>query len=321
MEGHPSRYWTERFISNLTRCLDDDWKINFKSKSYLHLTSPQRPDIWIYLMHYPLEIIGRDCITVSDVVNQIPGKNHIALCPNIWHEFQIDIDYPHDMPYKLYNCFIHRGCSFRQSWIYQLIRKKIIDQGFVTYWCEDRFDNRPPQEYFESLFQHNLIFQVEHEYLRDKIPFKNFNIPLEKAIMSSQRTLVIETFFDRNSHICYSEKIWRSLQMPRPWLMFNSLNAVKYLRDCGFDVLDEYVDHRYDCEPDLIKRQIMILDQLSSPMRYTQNILDDLECRASHNRNLLKSFSKQWPEQWKKILLKLADMAGDSGKNIKFAQS
>ena len=109
--------------------------------------------------------------------------------------------------------------------------------------------------------------------------------------------------------------------MPRPWLMFNSQNAVKYLRDCGFDVLDEYVDHSYDCEPDSIKRQIMILDQLSSPMQYTQDILDDLECRASHNRNLLKSFSEQWPDQWKKILLKLADMAGDSGKKIEFAQN
>jgi hypothetical protein len=304
---HPSRDWTRRFIQKLKQSLGDKWDIVDvdKNTANIHLTSSQKKDIRVQLMHIPIGDIREDDILITDIVHAQPHNRLIELYPYIYHEFQIDFDYQHVMPNLLYNCLIHRGCPFRQSWIYQLIRRQLIDHGFVSYWCEDRFSNRPPQEYFELLFLQNQTFFDEHEELQGKIPFKNFELPIEQAIMSSQKTLIIETFFDNNDYVCYSEKTWRNIQLPRPWLLFNSQNAVSYLRDWGFDVFDDYVDHGYDIEPDPIQRQNMILDQLSNNIYYTPALVDDLERRALHNRNLMKNFALQWPDRYKKILSKI----------------
>jgi len=301
-----TRLWSVPFFKNLSKDLKSTgWQTQNYCGPLRKLVHSSTNEVIVMLaMHHPPKSIELDpnITLVTDVVLRDYNNNCISLYPEIFGEHQIDLIYQNRLPTKDFNCFIHRGCFFRQSWIYQLVRRKILDQGHVSYWCHDRFTEKSPQEYFETLFQNNLIFEQEHTILQGKIPFKNFTISIEDAIIDSKISLVIETFFDDNRFCCYSEKIWRNIQLPRPWLMFNSQHAVRNLREWGFDVLDNYVDHSYDQEPDPVKRQLMILDQLVRPIDYTYETLTILESCAEKNRQLLKHYKNLLPSKYKKIV-------------------
>ena len=138
--------------------------------------------------------------------------------------------------------------------------------------------------------------------MRDRVPFQNFDGDLDQIIVDSKISLVIETYFDRNEVITFSEKIFRALQLPRPFLLYSALGAVDFLKSQGFDVYDDVVDHSYDNKPDDIQRQIKILNQLekSFDLVYTNETLIEYECRAEHNRQLLKKFKQAWPARLEK---------------------
>jgi hypothetical protein len=305
MAGHPSRRWSHEFFQQLKNDLKE-WKLDYSSsitQKMTHTVSGQK--LIAHVMHDFNHEVDQETIVVTDVVFKNHPVDTINLYPEIFGKFYNDFTYDNCVPTVEFNCFIHRGCPFRQSWIYQLQRLGLLDNGYVSYWCEDRSNRRPPQEHYEELFkenQINQIFEKEHLALREKIPFKNFDISIEDAIINSKLSVVIETFFHNNQFICFSEKMWRSLQLPRPWLMSNVAHAVQQLRDWGFDVLDQYVDHSYDSEPDPITRRMMILEQVKQGIKLSESDLIDLEKRAQHNRTLLKYYQLDWPVKYKKII-------------------
>jgi hypothetical protein len=118
--------------------------------------------------------------------------------------------------------------------------------------------------------------------------------------------VILETFFDDPDANVFTEKTWRSIQLPRPWLLLSSVGAVSCLRDWGFDVFDDYIDHSYDQEPLNFKRQTMILDQLSTPIDYTDAVLEDFEQRAQRNQQLLLKLRLAWPDKFKQALKEIA---------------
>ena len=168
----------------------------------------------------------------------------------------------------------------------------------------------PPDQYFEILFQeNNLLFKEQHQHLLGKIPFKNFDFPIEHAILKSGKNLIIETFQDSVDCVAYSEKTWRSIQLPRPWLLFGPMYSVRHLRQWGFDVFDDYIDHSYDNETSSITRQSMILEQLKMPIIYNEEILKNFESRVQHNRDLLKKLAQAWPSKLKNTLNTLINIS------------
>jgi hypothetical protein len=88
--------------------------------------------------------------------------------------------------------------------------------------------------------------------------------------------------------------------------LLSSVGAVSCLRDWGFDVFDDYIDHSYDQEPLNFKRQTMILDQLSTPIDYTDAVLEDFEQRAQRNQQLLLKLRLAWPDKFKQALKEIA---------------
>jgi hypothetical protein len=114
---------------------------------------------------------------------------------------------------------------------------------------------------------------------------------------------VLETYIS-DDHITFSEKIFRALQLPRPWLLYCSPQAVKYLRLYGFDVLDDYVDHAYDLEILHSSRLKLIIDQLEMfvDRQYNNNDYARFEQSAEHNKNLLLKFAQTWPTKFDHVL-------------------
>jgi hypothetical protein len=200
-----------------------------------------------------------------------------------------------------FNCFINRMDPIRQSWLYQLIRRGMFDQGLISFNMDiSRHKhlcppNNTPHTVFENYFQQYLqIFGPEHEFIQSKVPYCNFNTetPLRDLIMQSKFSIVLETYFESNEVITFSEKIFRCLKLPRPWVLFAMKHAVKHLRDLGFDVLDDIVDHSYDHINFDIDRQVAILDQSEKlcNLVYNEKLVQRMKLAAIHNQQLLQSY-------------------------------
>lgn len=231
---------------------------------------------------------------VSEVISS--HKNQVNLFPEFYGIYHTEFNYnPQIFPDRKLNCFINRSCPFRQSWFYQLIRENLLDNSYVSFWSQNfMYPDLNPAQLFELFYESNKIFSTEHKKIFKQIPYKNFNIPLEDAILASEKSLVLETFFAEEDQISFTEKTMRVLQLPRPWFLFGNPGAVSMLRNWGFDVFDDWIDHSYDNEKVPHIRQRLILDQIHNKIHYTKNLLQEFEARAQQNRNLLKELKFQY---------------------------
>ncbi len=246
-------------------------------------------------------------------------RDHIALWPELYAMYLTELEYDLREPNRLYNCFVNRTDPFRQSWLYQLQRRGWIDQGYVSYnlYMNTRklknFPWRTQQELFQGMFeQGNQDFAVEHAALANRVPIYNLPGTLEQAIIDSRVTVVLETYIDRPDSISLSEKIFRSLQLPRPWLLFASTGAVAHLRRCGFDVLDDVVDHSYDLEPSNALRQNQILDQVAKwqHIDYNNNLTQRLVTAQKYNKTRLRELILELPHKLNCIVEQIKQLKG-----------
>ena len=214
-----------------------------------------------------------------------------------WYYKNYNQTFDNITPVKDFCCFIGRMDPSRQGWFYQLIRQNLLPHGFVSFLMNNKrlseFNDLTPAQTFEQQYQKYMtIFADEHAIAKDIVPYQNFdkNAELDDLIMQSRFNIVLETYFDNNDQLTFTEKIIRSLRLPRPWLLFSSQHAVRYLRDWGFDVLDDLVDHdRYDNIEFNIHRQTVILDMAQELLDFdTVKHWDRLHAASQHNLAQLK---------------------------------
>jgi hypothetical protein len=232
------------------------------------------------------------------VTDNIIQLDHIPLYPEYWGTYSYQSEYINRAPTRLFNCFMNRVCTTRQSWFYQFVRRNLLHFGNVSFLLDSR--NLPRgKELYEANYIGYEIFEAEHVLMQNHVPFVNFDGDLDQAVIDSQFSVVIETYFDWPDTIAFSEKVFRALQLPRPILLYSMPGSIKILRDYGFELFDDIVDHSYDVEPDQIKRQVMILDQLCvwKDRVFTAQHLLDFDQRIKHNRDLLKNFRSNWPKK------------------------
>ena len=204
-----------------------------------------------------------------------------------------------------FNCLIRRIDPIRQSWFYQLIRRNLLPHGLVSFLGDETRSHRIDgkllatkdvlEEHYELYLQ---TFKEEHVVAKTLIPYRNFDASesLQDVIMRSKFSIVLETYFDRNNCITYSEKIFRCLRLPRPWILFAQKYAVQYLKTIGFDILDDLVDHSYDDIDFAVDRQVRMLDiaQELCSLEYTPALRNRLKKAANYNNDLLDSWQKVW---------------------------
>ena len=245
------------------------------------------------------------------VTDNILKQDHIALYPEFWGSFYYKPEYISRSPTYLFNCFMNRVCMIRQSWLYQFVRRKLLDQGAVSYLLDYREmptgveTKQDLNQYIYNLGNH--VFETEHNQMQFQVPYCNFFGDLDQIIVDSKVSLVIETYFDWPGIIAFSEKIFRALQLPRPLILFCSPDAVTALRSYKFDLWDDMVDHSYDQIQNPIERQILILDQIEKfqQVSYTSQQLFDFESRAKYNQQLLQKLKQNWPEKLKLVKQKI----------------
>ena len=261
-------------------------------------------------------------VTNNSINKDVLDSKYYEQFPLSWYGMYAgDVAVDNVTPTKDFNCFINRMDPIRQSWLYQLIRRGIFNQGYVSFnmdisrhiFLNQCRRDALPLEIFDQQFQEQLsIFEPEHRHIRPHVPCRNFDssIELNQIIMNSKFSIVLETYFDRNDVITFSEKIFRCLKLPRPWVLFAMKGAVQSLRNFGFDVLDDIVDHSYDTIEFDITRQVKILEiaQKLCNIELTPALVDRMQVAAFNNQKMLSimlsTFHQDIDETFKRAIIK-----------------
>lgn len=242
--------------------------------------------------------------------NILDQEVYYRLDPEFFGLYSYQPKYIPREPRFLMSCFINRICPVRQSWLYLLQRHHLLDASLITFNVDDRLQNfrGSKKDIFEKYFlEYNQNFLEEHEILKSRIPIYQIQDSLEQTVVDCKISLVIETYFDRTGLIAFSEKIFRQLQLPRPFVLFGHRWAIKHLRSLGFDVYDDWIDHSYDENPETVSKQLMILEQIKKfeNLSFDPDTLDDFERRSRHNRTILSSLKSNYPLKLQNLFYKL----------------
>lgn len=212
---------------------------------------------------------------------------------------------------KDFNCFLHRIDPIRQTWFYLLFDRGFLDRGYVSFnMANDRLPHLVHLSKFEVFDQFHRDFLSGFDHIKQEIksivPFKNFvdTDDMFSVVLESKISIIVETYFERTDVKTFTEKTFRALQLPRPWLLFAATGCVSRLRSMGFDVYDDIVDHSYDkfdTVVSCVERQEAILNQLPSllDLKFTPGLIKRLTQGSDHNRRLLKD----WNSKWKNLCL------------------
>ena len=237
--------------------------------------------------------------------NSLPAdiSAHVyTVAPSYYGIYHHDYNYDEVAITKPFNCFINRLDPGRQSWALLLVKSGLFGQGYVSVNLDvsrEPVKNKSPQEVFEYYFQtYNSNFVNEFNVLKNLMPYKNFveTEDLTPVVLATKFSIILETFFHDNTINTFSEKTFRCLQLPRPWVLFSTRGAVEFLRKLNFDVLDDLVDHSYDLVDDLIGRQtaILKLSKQLCDLEFSNAVLHRCQQSALHNKQVLKSMNDQW---------------------------
>jgi hypothetical protein len=241
-------------------------------------------------------------ITDNYPLRPIAGKL-VSVLPEFWSIWRFEPQYQPRPSQHGFNCFMNRARGDRSQVYYELIKRNILDQGLVSF-------NYTVDEYQEQYQSANLDrYAQEHD--QGQVPYNTVEArgTLEQCIIDSNVSLILETYI-ANDHIVFSEKIFRALQLPRPWLLYCSPGSVKLLTSHGFDVLADYVDTGYDQITSHQDRLLAILDQLETfiDRKYTDQDYTRFELAAKHNQTLLDKFASQWPDRFANILKEIPQL-------------
>ena len=219
---------------------------------------------------------------------------------------------PLEMPShtKLYNCLMQRADPLRQSFLYWLKHYNLLDQGFVSYLCVSTPKTKEgllsPQYIYDAIQQSDnsqyefmppnietLILPPNadkiYNWLRNKIPYQNFDeqYTLDPMINNSKYSLVIDTFAAVDERGCwaFTEKVFRSLQLPTIPLLFVQKYGISKLATMGFAFPDFYQE--LDAQV-FLNRQAALLNIIVNDLLTVspQVLLDN----ARHNRDLLSNW-------------------------------
>ena len=248
---------------------------------------------------HPQDLVAYKLVITDNVFIREPAFAVINLSPYFWGIYACDpITNTITLPSKKFNCMINRISGERQRMLYCLYDQGLLSQGHVSYNClyhaPDPGWQQRRKNFEQVRIDCDLIEYADaHAELAHKVPLL-LNMTPDQAAMDSVLTVVMETYAS-DWLIAVSEKIFRALQTPRPWIVYCSPGTVALLRDTGFDVLDDIIDHN---SYDMITNSWQRMDQIVRLIKYHDTPLntDRLTQAAAHNRNRLLELKKQLPD-------------------------
>jgi len=214
------------------------------------------------------------------------------------------------LPDRDYTFGVNRLDFKRMQVLLNLYYKLGFDRGYVNFNCEARHNATlsSQQAFLEQLVHAETKELSTFRKLADMMPIKNYTINHDQTYTRSWLNIIVETYSSDNV-VALSEKIFRCLVTPVPWIVFSGRYTMARLRSLGFDVLDDVVDHSYD-------RLIEAHHKMSGFADTANRTITDLktqdwnglkhrcEIAAQHNQKLLAGMKHVWTGDFETWLLK-----------------
>lgn len=198
---------------------------------------------------------------------------------------------------NLYLCYNRNVKTNRIILMTMLEHKNIFDRGLIScgspitiehlrYQIErynlehlssaaERIANKTPIEIDMNLTTNNPACNIVEDHYR-------------KTFIS----LIPETHYD-DGILFRSEKIWKTLAVGHPFIVFSCSGFLKSLKELGFKTFDKWIDESYDNEPDWIKRSDMVTDEVNRLSTFSidqmHGMRREMESAVLHNKQLCKS--------------------------------
>jgi hypothetical protein len=248
-------------------------------------------------------------------------------CPSIYQIYQMPQSFygiysyiPDNQdwePRRDYTFAINRQDYKRMQVLLQLHQNMSFDSGYVSFNCQIGSKREAPSDICRQAFIDEAIAHSPNIQERDalltlanQMPFKNHSLEHDLSYSKSWLSIIVETYSSDNV-ISFSEKTFRCLVTPVPWVAYSGRYTMAKLRELGFDIMDDLVDHSYDR---LLETQHKIPNFVLS----AKNTISKLKtqdwaqtksrCQAAafHNQTLLAKLSRIWQENRSAWLQKLS---------------
>lgn len=215
-------------------------------------------------------------------------------------------------PDRDYTFAINRQDFKRMRVLLELYQTLGFDSGYVSFNCQIGGERVAPAETRRQAFINEAAQHSSNQYeknafdsLAEIMPIKNHDLEHDQSYMHSWLSVIVETYSSDNV-ISMSEKIFRCLVTPVPWVAYAGRYTVAKLRELGFDVLDDIVDHSYD-------RLLEAQHKMPNFVGSAKNTITKLKTQdwaglqsrclaaATHNQSVLADLALSWPverSQW-----------------------
>ena len=171
------------------------------------------------------------------------------------------------------------------------------------------------RQYNQLEQQFHTVYDNTYTRLLPMIPFKNHTLEHELAHVHAHLNVVLETY-SSDTIVALSEKTFRALCLPVPWIVYSGKHTVAYLNSLGFDVMPDVVEHRYDSmiENKTAAYGDKMVDFLFEGVEAVERMQSDrpwqrAEQAARINQQLLQQMKLAWPADfanwWPSVIEKI----------------
>lgn len=219
-------------------------------------------------------------------------------------------------PDRDYTFAVNRLDFKRMQVLLQLYQNLGFDSGYVNFNCRlDRHILTLEHRRQAFIEQVNNYSGDQRETtallnLANQMPIKNHNLEHDSVYNQSWLNIIVETYSSDNV-ISTSEKIFRCLVTPVPWIAYAGRYTIAKLRELGFDVMDDIVDHSYDQLLEVQHKMPKLANSAKETIAYVKNLpwpqaKSRCQAAAFHNQTLLEELSRIWKDNQHVWLQQLA---------------
>jgi hypothetical protein len=181
----------------------------------------------------------------------------------------------------------------------ELIKRGILDQGCVSFGVADDWDDTLYRQLIPDDLTH--LFPM---YADGIVKRNNYTSTYPQRAIDSIIKVVLESTYDDviipnnpydfsycggvfSDRVMLTEKTFFGFQSYQIPLYVTVRGHVQVVRDLGFDVFDDIVDHSYDLEADPAKRIQMVADELERLLHNKDSIVSaaDIDVRLQRNND------------------------------------
>ena len=201
-------------------------------------------------------------------------------------------------PDRDYTFAVNRVDFKRMQILLNLYQQLGFDRGYVNFNCVQG-RNTEPQHNFHALLEYASDKELPEFYqLANMMPVKNYSIDHDQTYTHSWLNIIAETYSSDNV-VALSEKIFRCLVTPVPWIAYSGRYTIARLRALGFDVLDDVVDHRYDLRIEAHHKMSAFVDTAGATINALKQhdwamLSQRCATAAVHNQQQLAKMKSTW---------------------------